>query len=205
MAVANKQLSKTNQERIDLSDQLMFRAAIDLILEKGTEKTTLKEVGEKAGYSRGLAGYRFGSKSGLFSFVLQKLGDYWLRDLTKVSQDKKGLDAILASTKRHYELFEEQPNNAKVFYILWFQVAGVDKEFQELILKINQRRQEDVKQWILQDTGLSHKHQDAEVIASYFNSALNGMIYQWFLNPNDLQSLKKSHDDLSHIITTLLA
>ena len=205
MTAANKQLSKTNQERIDLSDQLMFRAAIDLILEKGTEKTTLKEVGEKAGYSRGLAGYRFGSKSGLFSFVLQKLGDYWLRDLTKVSQDKKGLDAILASTKRHYELFEEQPNNAKVFYILWFQVAGVDKEFQELILKINQRRQEDVKQWILQDTGLSHKHQDAEVIASYFNSALNGMIYQWFLNPNDLQSLKKSHDDLSHIITTLLA
>ena len=205
MAVATKQLSKTNQERIDLSDQLMFRAAIDLILEKGTEKTTLKEVGEKAGYSRGLAGYRFGSKSGLFSFVLQRLGDYWLRDLTKVSQGKKGLDAILASTKRHYELFEEQPNNAKVFYILWFQVAGVDKEFQELILKINQRRQEDVKQWILQDTGLIHKHNDAEVIAKYFNSALNGMIYQWFLNPNDLQSLKNSHDDLSHIITNLLA
>ncbi len=39
----------------------MLAAAIDLILEHGTDKTTLDAIGEKAGYSRGLATYLFGS------------------------------------------------------------------------------------------------------------------------------------------------
>jgi len=96
MSQAHKKQVISNQERNDLADGLMFKAAIELILEKGTEKTTLKEVGEKAGYSRGLAGYRFGSKSGLFKFVLQRLASYWQTDITKVSEGKVGLDALLA-------------------------------------------------------------------------------------------------------------
>ena len=53
---------RTNKqaERSALSDKLMFDAAVQLINERGTAKTTLKDIGEVAGYSRGLASYRFG-------------------------------------------------------------------------------------------------------------------------------------------------
>ena len=48
----------TQAERTALSDTRMVETAIDLIVQHGIEGMTLKEVGEAAGYSRGLAGYR---------------------------------------------------------------------------------------------------------------------------------------------------
>jgi AcrR family transcriptional regulator len=51
----------TQAERTALSDQRMFDAAIKLISQHGTQGTTLKAIGELAGYSRGLANSRFGS------------------------------------------------------------------------------------------------------------------------------------------------
>ena len=49
----------TQAERSALSDQKMFEVAIDLVNERGTAKTTLKDIGEQAGYSRGLARNQF--------------------------------------------------------------------------------------------------------------------------------------------------
>ena len=46
---------RTQAERTALSDARMFDAAMQLIVEQGTHATTLKAVGERAGYSRGLA------------------------------------------------------------------------------------------------------------------------------------------------------
>jgi AcrR family transcriptional regulator len=47
--------SLTQAERTALSDSAMLEAAMDLVLEYGTDRTTLAMIGEKAGYSRGLA------------------------------------------------------------------------------------------------------------------------------------------------------
>ena len=49
---------RTQAERTALSDARMLDAAVSLICERGTAGMTLKEVGERAGYSRGLASYR---------------------------------------------------------------------------------------------------------------------------------------------------
>jgi AcrR family transcriptional regulator len=68
----------------------MLDAAVQLIVERGAEGTTLKEVGELAGYSRGLAGYRFGSKAQLFSFIVRSVGEEWLRELGQAVENKVG-------------------------------------------------------------------------------------------------------------------
>ena len=64
-----KALRLTQVERKEISDAKMLEAAVDLIVERGAGLVTLKDVGEKAGYSRGLAGYRFES----VEFMLQNL------------------------------------------------------------------------------------------------------------------------------------
>src|SRR6201995_6192699 len=68
----------TQLERSALSDARMADAAVALICERGAGATTLKDVGLRAGYSRGLASYRFGSKAGLWSFLIRMIGDEWL-------------------------------------------------------------------------------------------------------------------------------
>ena len=60
-----KALRLTQIERKEISDSRMLEVAIDLIVERGAEQTTLKDVGEKAGYSMrrfkcGSSGNRFG-------------------------------------------------------------------------------------------------------------------------------------------------
>ena len=62
--------ANTQAQRTALSDQRMFEVAIELVNERGTAKTTLKDIGEGAGYSRGLASYRFGSKD-VFFWILE--------------------------------------------------------------------------------------------------------------------------------------
>ena len=92
-----KKSRKTQAERTALSDQRMFEAAISLINERGTQKTTLKEIGELAGYSRGLANYRFGSKDGLMQELFVRFDERWKEHLSSYVKDLTGISGILAA------------------------------------------------------------------------------------------------------------
>lgn len=50
-----------------------MQAALDLAKEKGVGATTFSAIGERAGYSRGLASQHFGSKAGLIEAVIENL------------------------------------------------------------------------------------------------------------------------------------
>lgn len=73
----NKSPRLTQAERTAISDGRMLDAAMALILERGTHNTTLREIGELAGYSRGLASNRFGSKDELFAELIQVFNERW--------------------------------------------------------------------------------------------------------------------------------
>jgi len=121
---ATEQERRTQAERTALSDARMLDAAVALICERGSAGTTLKDVGERAGYSRGLASYRFGNKGGLFAFLIRSIGESWLRELRRAVRDKVGLDAIEAATDAHYRFIVEAAEPIRAFYILWFDSIG---------------------------------------------------------------------------------
>ena len=83
----------TQAERTALSDQRMFEVAIELVNERGTAKTTLKDIGEGAGYSRGLASYRFGSKDGLWMELFARFDDIWKAHLSEYLTGKRACRA----------------------------------------------------------------------------------------------------------------
>ena len=185
-------------ERTDISDARMLDAAIQLLVEKGAANTTLKDVGERAGYSRGLAGYRFGNKSGLFKFVVRSVGEVWLNELKEVTRGLVGYDAIAAAVDAHYRSFDEAPANVAAFYLLWFESVGPEAELKDVISGIHTRRSQDVVEWIEQ------AQQKAEIVgevgahdvAEQFNVTIIGIVYQWLLNPADMESIKKHHEGL---------
>ena len=80
----------TQAERTEISDNRMLEAAVRLIVEHGPAATSLKEIGMLAGYSRGLAGQRFGSKDRLFAFVLRRVGETWLGHLKQATENLTG-------------------------------------------------------------------------------------------------------------------
>jgi AcrR family transcriptional regulator len=196
----------TQAERAALSDERMLESAIKLIVDRGTEKTTLKEVGELAGYSRGLAGYRFGSKQGLFSFVVHAISEKWLQELKNVTEDKIGLDAICSATDAHYRFCLDAPVHVRAFYILWFESISPGSKTREIITAVHQRRQRDVMEWI--NLGIKANSIDAvinvEAVAAQFCSALVGIVYQWLVNPDSMNEIKELHNGLKCTMETLL-
>src|SRR6187551_3447610 len=87
----------TQAERSAISDTLMFNAAMQLITRQGANRTTLREICETAGYSRGLATYRFGSKDNFLQELVKHFNQSWVAQLHTYTEDKHGSDAFLAA------------------------------------------------------------------------------------------------------------
>lgn len=64
---------RTQAERSDLAVSALRAAAMELLLESGLSGFSLVAVGDRAGYSRGIVHYHFGSKEALFADLLQSL------------------------------------------------------------------------------------------------------------------------------------
>lgn len=199
-------LRRTQAERTALSDARMLEAAVRLIGERGTERTTLKDVGELAGYSRGLAGYRFGSKENLFAFVVRAIGEEWLRELTAVTAGRVGLAAIEAATDAHYRFVADAPEHVRAFYILWFEAIGPQSQVREVIARIHDRRRRDVEGWIRggQRAGEVAAGVDAKSLAAQFCAAVTGIVYQWLVDPRAMEEIRALHAGLKQTMRVLL-
>ena len=204
--ISTESAPRTQAERTALSDARMLDAAVQLIVERGADGTTLKAVGELAGYSRGLAGYRFGSKANLFSFIVRSVGEEWLRELGQAVEHKVGLDAILAAADAHYRFVLEAADRIRAFYILWFISIGPDLEFKQVIAHVHERRQEDVEAWIRRGVAVGKVRKDIDVrgIADQFCATIIGIVYQWLVAPEAHESIKQLHEGLKQQMVSAL-
>jgi AcrR family transcriptional regulator len=198
---------RTQAERSALSDARMVDAAVALIAQRGIAGMTLKEVGEFAGYSRAMAGWRFGTKADLCAFVVRTVGEEWLRALNEVVKHKHGLEAIHAATDAHFRFVRDGADRIRVFYMLWFDSTGPDPELKRVIANVHERRQRDVEAWIKQGVAAGKVRVDAEVkmIAAQFCAAIIGIVYQWLVNPQAQRQIKDLHEGLKQQMSRALA
>jgi len=187
----------TQAERTAISDKAMIDAAIDLILEHGTDKTTLQAIGEKAGYSRGLATYRFGSKAGLFDQVCKSISRHWLAYLKEWVGDKVGIDAMCTALDSFFQFVSDTPREARVLQILYCGAASPKSEYRQTSANIHQRQQDDVADWVRAGiaNGEIRKDADPKSIAAQYIAYISGMTYLWLINPESVD-FKKANDDM---------
>src|SRR5450755_1981727 len=171
----------TQEERSALSDARMADAAVELICERGAAGTTLTDVGVRAGYSRGLASYRFGSKAGLWSFLVRTIGEEWLGELRRAVAGTGGLETIHAAVDAHCRFLLDSSDRIRAFYILWFDSVGPDPDLRTVITSAHQRRQRDVERWITSGikSGTIEPNVDVSGVAEQFCAAVIGIVYTW--------------------------
>lgn len=176
---------RTHKERTDLSDKLMLDAARDLILEVGTARTTLQAVGERAGYSRGLAHARFGNKEAMFLQLAQRCFENWVGELTKASNGKTGLDALLSQLDAVTSYAKRHPGDARTLYILWFESVSTQSEMHDALARFHERARQQVKALIRegQTCGTIDSSVDPTGFSLHFTSSIFGFCYQWVTSP----------------------
>jgi AcrR family transcriptional regulator len=197
----------TQPERSALSDARMASAAVALICERGAGATTLKDVGLRAGYSRGLASYRFGSKAGLWSFLIRRIGEEWLAELQAAVAGTSGVETIHAAVDAHCRFLLDSPERIRAFYILWFESVGPDPALRNAITGAHQRRQRDVEEWIRGgiEAGTVRPDVDVPTVAEQFCAAIIGIVYTWLVSPLAHAEVRHLHVGLKEQMTTALS
>lgn len=196
----------TQAERSALSDRRMIDAAIELVVERGVEGATLKEIGERAGYSRGLATYRFGSKAGLFRAVIKDVSKRWLEELTDAVEGRVGLEAICAAVDTYHRFTTESQQPIYALYILFYQSIGPGAEFKDKVADVLARQRADVRQWIQEGIGAGQINPavDPERHAEQFVATVAGLTYQWLVSPDSID-FARMHDELKETMRRALS
>lgn len=182
---ADSSRRRTQAERSALSDRRMTAAAVELIAVRGVARTTLAAIGEAAGYSRGLATHRFGSKAGLLRHVIKRVSREWLRRLDLAVGDKVGLPALEAALDTQLGFIRDAPNDVRTMYLLWFQSIEPDAEYRPNVAEVHRQQREAVAAWVAegQARGLVAAAASPRHVAEYFCAAGAGLVFHWLVNP----------------------
>jgi AcrR family transcriptional regulator len=197
---------RTQAERTALSDQRMLEVAIKLINERGTQKTTLKEIGELAGYSRGLANYRFGSKDGLMRELFTQFDERWKNHIDSYIEQKSGIAAVLAAADALRDFLNVESQYMRAMYTLWYESLGKESEIRNSLAGHHEVYRKDATRWI--EAGIASGEIDPKINATQFAvqycAFIFGLVYQWLVNAKALD-LDAIFDDYEANITKLLS
>lgn len=71
---------RTQEQRRATTERRVLDAAMELIAENGSHTITLAQVGETAGYSRGIVHHHFGNRDGLLKAIVRDAGHFEVPD-----------------------------------------------------------------------------------------------------------------------------
>jgi AcrR family transcriptional regulator len=184
---------RTQAERTALSDARMFDAAMQLVVEQGTHATTLKAVGERAGYSRGLASSRFGSKDALFGQLVLHFNTSWTQELANKVGTRGGVEACLAALCAVEDFLSSHSKYMQAMYILWFESISTHNDVRDHLAAYHEIYRSDVAHWVEEGiaSGEIDPAVDAECYAFGFCSFIFGTIYQWLVTPSNVDLPKQ--------------
>jgi AcrR family transcriptional regulator len=185
VAPAGSPRRRRQADRTALSDRLLTEAAIELLVKFGIQGTTLQAVGERAGYSRGLATHRFGSKAGLFGKVLQVASVDWLERVQAAVGERVGADALCAATDAAEAFIRERPEEVRAMYLLWFLSIDPSADYKSNIANVHHAQRRDAARWIRagRAAGTVDSSVDPMRVAEQYAASMAGIIYQWLANP----------------------
>lgn len=178
----------TQAERTALSDARMLETAMQLIVEHGTHNTTLKDVGERAGYSRSLAGNRFGSKEALFNQMVRDFNVKWAMELRRFVGSNTGLAALECALEAVEHFLLNHTMKMQAMYILWYESISSYEIVRRRLAANHLAYRRDTERWIRQgiEAGVVRPSVDPDCFAVEFNSFIFGIVYQWIANESSI-------------------
>lgn len=192
----NKSPRLTQAERTAISDGRMLDAAMALVLERGTHNTTLREIGELAGYSRGLASNRFGSKDELFAELIQVFNERWKKESTSFVGSKTGLEAFEAANESIINFMNTNADYVRAMFILYYETVGSISVMRERLAEQHSAYRRAIARYISQGIEERTIKQTVEPngVALQYTSFFFGLVYQWLANPDAIDFESALHD-----------
>jgi AcrR family transcriptional regulator len=196
---------KTLAQRSEEAVEGLRKATLEIIAEQGMKGLTLGAVGTRAGVSRGLPNYHFGSKAALIRHVLDAM---LAQRLTRYGErpDLVGAEAILANLDDVVGFFRDNPIEQRGFAILMSEgLVDPDPQVRQRIADYNRAIRELIAARF--DAILAQQRPptdvDAETLASLYIACLRGITLQWVAEP-DLAPIERAIQALKMLVSAAL-
>lgn len=112
-----KRSRRSQQERRNLAERALLSATRRLVSRRGVDQTSVADIGEEAGYSRGLVNHRFGSKAAL----LQQLAldsQKAVEDMFREGQ-RDELESVTELSEVYLRWVDDKEEDARAFFAMW--------------------------------------------------------------------------------------
>ncbi|WP_223588610.1 TetR/AcrR family transcriptional regulator [Pseudomonas sp. A-R-19] len=198
---------RTQLERRAEAEQRLLVAARQIVARKGWVGMTLSEVGEEAGYSRGLATHHFGNKAGLLRALAGFVNSTFMELVQARSpQWRPGMDAL----KGFVSVYLARPDgdwvNTRALLALMSEAVTQDSETVQVLAEYNLSVQKHLARYIREgiDNGEMRPDVDPMTGALLFLGTLRGMMLQVLLNPAGVD-LELVHSQMLAFVENALA
>lgn len=103
---------RTQAERRAHAETQLLSAAIALLATRGYDGFTLAQVGEAAGFSRGLPAHYFGRKDAMLAKAVEVAVDRYVASLNRLPDAAPGMARIAALVRHHAQIGDTQGSRA---------------------------------------------------------------------------------------------
>mgnify|MGYP002136801513 CR=1 FL=1 len=148
-AIATRGPRRTQAERRAESEDRLLEAAAAIIAEEGYMAATLERVGERAGFSRGLASRKYGSKDGLIEAVIWRVS---AQVHGEVDAAIAGLDSPLEQLLALFDRFVElvlSDSAVRAYFVLFSAMIANRLETRTVFEEVQERFGDRIEQLVI--------------------------------------------------------
>ena len=187
---------RSQAERREEAEGRLLQAAIAMVAERGLERVTLADIGEAAGYSRGLPAHYFGSKAGLIVTLAQRLVAGFGQALDRVERHTPGLERLTGIVRFYLDSARKDPVGAKALLVLL--ADGLNNDLvREPLAALNARSVKAFEANLAAaiEKGEARADIDVRAQAILILATLRGAVSQWQLAPGSID-LARVRDEM---------
>ncbi|MFY8142432.1 MAG: TetR/AcrR family transcriptional regulator [Caulobacter sp.] len=186
---------RTQTDRRQQSEAELLRAAAELIAEQGVAAATFENIGARAGYSRGLATQRFGSKHGLIEALIARLQARLQAQMDDRRLDQtNGLEAVLGFVDAFLTTLS-QDGELRAYFVMMAGAVGDMSDLRAPFAVAHKAAEERLEALVLrgQAEGVIRPTLDADAAALMVGSLLLGVSTQLLIDPGmDLEPIRRT-------------
>jgi AcrR family transcriptional regulator len=175
---------RTQPERRGAAEQALLDAALRLFAAKGIDQTSLAEIGDEAGYSRGLVNHHFGSKAALVERLAGRLQNEFTSGAAPIKPGEE-VDALVAAAHAYLAVVGRGTSDARAFFVMWGAAFPGDSALRPVFVADDARFRAGVEA-VVRDgkkNGAIGAGVDPVGFAIAFVGLLRGVAAQFLVNP----------------------